>query len=89
MSGRPDHQEYSGPAPEERQIQNRSEEENGQQDNAHRCSMAEGDRCKGQNYKTPALTVKPERDGKQPAHGRVQAVECAESRKRHPRPESG
>jgi hypothetical protein len=89
MSGGPDHQAYPGPAPEERRIQNCSEEDHSQQNGAHRDGMAEGDGCKSQNHKPPALAVQPECDGKQPAHGRVQAMEGAEAYKCQPGPESG
>jgi hypothetical protein len=50
--------------------------------------MAEGYRRKSQNDDPSALPVKPERDGKQPAHGRVQAMERAEPYKSQPGPEN-
>jgi hypothetical protein len=89
MSGCPYHQDDAGHAAEECGVQNRSEGRYRQQNETHRNGMAKSDRRKGQNHDPPALAMKSERDGKQPAHGGVQAMEGTKPRKADPRPECG
>jgi hypothetical protein len=89
MAGRPEDQQDPRPATEDRWIEYGSEADDRQQNSTDCRCMAEGDGSERQNDNAPTLAMKPEGDGKQPSHRRVQAMEGTETGNRHPGPESG
>ncbi len=70
-------------------IDHEAECHHGERHQRDRERMAERDRHQRFQHDRPALPVQPERDGEQPAHGRIDAVVRAEPGERQPRPPRG
>jgi hypothetical protein len=86
MMNRPPDEQQAGSQKNQRLANHHAGQQDQSGNGNYRHCVAEGNCGEGLEHRRPAVPVHAESDGKQPAHGRIEAVERTQAGERQPRP---